>query len=245
MILRSALFGAAVVMASAFLPAAASAQKPITVQEALQRAKPAVVLVVAEVASEVTLDCGSGSGPQKITPPVFRETGTGWFLDADGWLITNGHVVQPAHEPPRWLANQQAQRAVTTACLPQVLKKMGLQPGDASDREEAAKRRLLDAVLPTAKVNLQPQIFVVTAKGRLKAEVKKYSPPVSEMSAKDLALLKVAGDSFPVLPLADSRGVQVGDPVHILGFPGVVLTHELLSQSLIHISEPTRLLSIS
>ena len=229
MILRSALFGAAVVGAAAWFPTAVFAQKPITVQEALQRAKPAVVLVVAEVASEVTLDCGSG--PQKITPPVYRETGTGWFLDADGWLITNGHVVQPAHEPPRWLANQQAQRAVTTACLPQVLKQMGLQPGDAPEREEAAKRKLLDTVLPTVKVNLQPQIFVVTAKGRLKAEVKKYSPPVSEMSAKDLALLKVAGDSFPVLPLADSRSVQVGDPVHILGFPGVVLSHELLSKS--------------
>jgi S1-C subfamily serine protease/rhodanese-related sulfurtransferase len=231
MILRSALFGAAVVMASASFPTPVSAQKPITVQEALQRAKPAVVLVVAEVASEVSLDCGFGAGLQKITPPVFRETGTGWFLDETGWLITNGHVVQPAHEPPRWLANQQAQRAVTTACLPQMLKKMGLQPGDASDREETAKRKLLDTVLPTTKVNLQPQIFVVTAKGRLKAEVKKYSPPVSEMSAKDLALLKVDGESFPVLPLADSRSVQVGDPVHILGFPGVVLTHELLSKS--------------
>ena len=229
MILRPALFGAVVVTAIASFPVAASAQKPITVQEALQRAKPAVVLVVAEVASEVTLDCGSG--PQKITPPVFRETGTGWLLDADGWLITNGHVVQPAHEPPRWLANQQAQRAVTTACLPQVLKRMGLQPGDSPEREEAAKRKLLDTVLPTAKVNLQPQIFVVTAKGRLKAEVKKYSPPVSEMSAKDLALLKVAGEAFPVLPLADSRSVQIGDPVHIIGFPGVVLSHELLSKS--------------
>jgi hypothetical protein len=141
MILRSALFGAAGVMVVASLPAGAlAAPKSITVQEALQRAKPAVVLVVAEVASEVTLDCGSG--PQKITPPVYRETGTGWFLDAEGWLITNGHVVQPAHEPPRWLANQQAQRAVTTACLPVMLKKMGLQAGDAPDREEAAKRKL-------------------------------------------------------------------------------------------------------
>jgi S1-C subfamily serine protease len=230
MILRPALFGAVLVGAVAGFPAtAASAQKPISVQEALQRAKPAVVLVVAEVASEVTLDCGSG--PQKITPPVFRETGTGWFLDESGWLITNGHVVQPAHEPPRWLANQQAQRAVTTACLPAVLKRMGLQPGDSPEREEAAKRKLLDAVLPTTKVNLQPQIFVVTAKGRLEAEVKKYSPPVSEMSARDLALLKVPGEDFPVLALADPRAVQIGDPIHIIGFPGVVLTHELLSKS--------------
>jgi S1-C subfamily serine protease len=230
MILRPALFGAVLVGAVAGFPAtAASAQRPITVQEALQRAKPAVVLVVAEVASEVTLDCGSG--PQKITPPVFRETGTGWYLDESGWLITNGHVVQPAHEPPRWLANQQAQRAVTTACLPGVLKRMGLQPGDSPEREEAAKRKLLDAVLPTTKVNLQPQIFVVTAKGRLRAEVKKYSPPVSEMSARDLALLKVPGEDFPVLALADPRAVQIGDPIHIIGFPGVVLTHELLSKS--------------
>jgi S1-C subfamily serine protease len=229
MILRSALFGAAVVMAVASVPSAVAAQRAITLQEALQRAKPAVALVVAEVASEVTLDCGSG--PQKVTPPVFRETGTGWFLDENGWLITNGHVVQPAHEPPRWLANQQAQRAVTTACLPQVLKRMGVQPGDRPDAEEAAKRKLLDAVLPTTKVNLQPQIFVVTAKGRLKAEVKKYSPPVSDMSAKDLALLKVPGEAFPVLSLADSRSVQIGDAVHIIGFPGVVLSHELLSKS--------------
>jgi S1-C subfamily serine protease len=229
MILRLVGFVVAVIMTTAGLPALALADKPLSVQEALLRAKPAVVLVVAEVSSEVSLDCGAG--PIKITPPVFRETGTGWFLDADGWLMTNGHVVQPAYEPPRWLANQQAQRAVTTACLPPVLKKMGLQPGDQPATEEAAKRRLLDSVLPSAKVNLKPEVFVVTAKGRFKAEVKKYSPPVNEMSGRDLALLKVPGENYPVLSLADSKGAQIGDPVHIIGFPGVVLSHELLNQS--------------
>ena len=53
------------------LPPPAGAQR--SVQEGLARATPAVVLVVAEVASEVTLDCGAG--PIKVTPPVFRETG--------------------------------------------------------------------------------------------------------------------------------------------------------------------------
>jgi len=218
---------------AALLPAPAGAQRNITVQEALLRAKPAVVLVVAEVAAEVTLNCGAG--PIKVTPPVFRETGTGWFVDSAGWLITNGHVVQPAHETPRWLVNQQAQRAVSTACLPKVLKGMGLQPGDRPELEEATKRKLLDQVLPTAKVALQPSVFVVTSRGRLKAEVKKYSSPVGaeagEMTGRDLALLKVPGDNFPALPLADSKTVQIGDPVHIIGFPGVVLSHELLNQS--------------
>ena len=223
----------AVLLLTAGLPRPAAAQRPRSVQEGLARATPAVVLVVAEVASDVTLDCGPG--PTKITPSVFRETGTGWFIADDGWLMTNGHVVQPAYEPPRWLVNQQAQRAVTAVCLPLVLKRMGLQPGERPDAEEAATRKLLDTVLPKAQVNLRPQVFVVTANGRLPAEVKKYSAPASseggQMSGRDLALLKVPGENFPVLSLADSRAAQIGDPVHIIGFPGVVLSHELLNQS--------------
>src|SRR5260370_41882463 len=110
------------------LPRPAAAQRPRSVQEGLARATPAVVLVVAEVASDVTLDCGPG--PTKITPSVFRETGTGWFIADDGWLMTNGHVVQPAYEPPRWLVNQQAQRAVTAVRLPLVAKRKCPQPGE-------------------------------------------------------------------------------------------------------------------
>jgi rhodanese-related sulfurtransferase len=212
----------------------AFAQPAISIQEILLRAKPGVVLIIAEVASEVTLDCGTG--PQTLTPPVFRETGTGWFIDERGWIITNGHVVQPAHEPPRWLVNQQAQRAVATACLPAALAKRGIAPGERPDVEDQIRRRLLDVVLPTTKVKLSPQVTVLVSSGaRLKAEVKKYSPPASPqpgvMSGRDLALLKVAGERFPVLPLAESRGVKIGDPIHILGYPGVVLSHELLNQS--------------
>lgn len=210
------------------------AQSHISMQEGILRAKPAVVMVVAEVSGEVTLDCGAG--PTKVTPPVFRETGTGWFVDGDGWVVTNGHVVQPAHETPRWLVNQQAQRAVITACLPKALERARLVPGERLEDEDRVKRKLLDTVLPSAKVNLVPQIFVLISNGtRVKAEVKKYSPPVSTeggvMSGRDLALLKIPGESFPVLALADSKGSQIGDPIHILGFPGVVLTHELLNAS--------------
>jgi S1-C subfamily serine protease/rhodanese-related sulfurtransferase len=206
----------------------------VTIQEVFLRAQPAVVLVIAEVSAEVTLDCGGGV--QTVTPPVYRETGTGWFVDGRGWIITNGHVVQPAHTPPRWLVNQQAQRAVSTACLTKALAQRGINPGEKPEVEDAIKRKLLDAVLPTTKVKLSPKVTVVISSGvRLKAEVAKYSPPVSAepgtMSGRDLALLKVPGEVFPVLPLAENRAVQIGDPLHILGFPGVVLSHELLNKS--------------
>src|SRR5262249_28279984 len=70
------------------------------------------------------------------------------------------------------------------------------------------------------------------------ATVKKFSPPISfgvnnkplPESGRDLALLRVPEGTFPAIGLA-ARDAQLGDPVHILGFPGVVLNHELLSMS--------------
>jgi hypothetical protein len=234
MILRFVLPVALVLLLVGGVPLSVNAETKIPVAEAMLRAKPAVVLVTAEVAAEVTVDCGSG--PTTVKPPVFRETGTGWFIDGNGWMVTNGHVVQPAHETPRWLVNQLAQRGVAMACLGKALERAGITPGEKPEVEDAIKRKLMDRVLATTRVTLQAQVFVLTSSGsKLKAEVKKYSQPVSaeraEPSVRDLALLKVPGDSFPVLRLADSSVVQIGDPIHVMGFPGVVLAHELLDQS--------------
>ena len=72
---------------SAALVSPAAAQPMFSVQEIVLRAKPAVVLISAEVNAEVTLDCGNGV--QTVTPPTFRETGTGWFVDRRGGGLTN------------------------------------------------------------------------------------------------------------------------------------------------------------
>src|ERR1044071_1945346 len=144
MILRFGLAVALALLVGAASPGPARSEAPIPVQEAMLRAKPAVVLVIAEVAAEVTLDCGGGT--TSVKPPAFRETGTGWFIDTAGWVITNGHVVQPAYETPKWLINQQAQRAVTIGCLNKALEKANLTPGERPDAEDALKRRLLDKV---------------------------------------------------------------------------------------------------
>lgn len=233
MIRRFLLLVSLGLLAGAGVALPAHAQQGLSVQEVVLRAKPATVLIISEVAAEVSLDCGGGF--QTVKPKEFRETGTGWFIDPSGWVITNGHVVQPAYEPPRWLVNQLAERAVTRACMGAALEAARMRPGEQPAAEEALKRRLLDKVLPTVKVSITPQVSVVLSSGtRLKAEVKKYSPPASTEpgapSARDLALLRVPSGNYPVLPLSDAT-VQIGDPLRILGFPGVVLSHELLNQS--------------
>ena len=91
---------------------------------------------------------------------------------------------------------------------------------------------------PGPRVEAKPSIFILMANGfRLVAKVEKYSPPVSTqtgagvMSGRDLALLAVEASEMPAFKLADSKNVKIGDPIHILGFPGVVLSHELLNAS--------------
>lgn len=213
---------------------AGAAGGALSVQEATLRAKPATVLIISEVASDVAFDCGSG--PTHVGPGPFRETGTGWFVDSAGHIVTNAHVVEPAHAPPHWLVNQLVQRAVTGTCVPLALGKRGIAPGERPDVEEQIRRRALDRVVPAARIELRPSISVLLSNGlRLPARVLKYSPPVSGapgvMSGRDLALLRVEASDMPALAVADSRTLKIGDPVRILGFPGVVLSHELLSAS--------------
>ena len=212
------------------------AAEGMSLQEILLRAKPATVLVVSEVSSEVVVNCGSGE--RKITPNPFRETGTGWFVDSNGWVVTNGHVVQPAHQPPPWLINEQAQRAVVSVCVYEELAKQGVAPGQRPDLEDERRRVAMARAYPSARVEIKPAIFILMANGfRLPGKVEKYSPPVSTqmgagvMSGRDLALLSVEAAEMPAFKLAESKNVKIGDPIHILGFPGVVLTHELLNST--------------
>jgi S1-C subfamily serine protease len=176
-------------------------QAQVTVQEILLRVKPAVVMVVAELGADVTFACPGGEVRRKL--PEVRETGTGWFINPSGWAVTSAQVIALAHEPPEAQLGEQARRAAPPGCR-------------------------VTAVQP------EPSIFVLLSNGfRLPATVAKYSPPVAaaQMPGQDLALLRLEAADMPALSLGDSGAIKIGDRLHILGFPDVVVTHELLNAS--------------
>src|SRR5258708_9195714 len=85
-----------------------------SLQEALLRAKPAVALVIAEVAGEVSVSCGVG-GEKRVSPQPLRETGTGWVIAPSGWMLTNAHVLSSAPKPRRTSEEQLPPRAAPHA----------------------------------------------------------------------------------------------------------------------------------
>jgi rhodanese-related sulfurtransferase len=233
-VLRPRILARWLALLAVLAPGPACAADGITLQEIVLRAKPATVLVVAEVGSEVVLDCGAGW--KKINPAPFRETGTGWFIDSNGWVVTNAHVVQPAHQDVPWVVQDQAEKAVTDVCVYDELERRGIAAGQRPDLETELRRQAMGRALQTTQVTLKPSLFILLGNGfRLPAKVEKYSPPVSTtrgagaMSGRDLALLYVEAAEMPAFKLGESKNAKIGDPIHILGFPGVVLTHELLN----------------
>jgi rhodanese-related sulfurtransferase len=230
--MRRLLLGAGAAVLALALPPVAAAK--MSVQEALLRAKPAVALITARVDAEVTMDCGEG--PVTVKPSPFVETGTGWFIDGRGWLITNAHVVDPAYRQPPWVAHELKKKAIDQACVEPALQAQGLMRGQRPDVEDRIRRRMTDRAMAGMKFDAEPSLSVLLSNGdRLPATVKKFSAPaLNDASGKplpdagrDLALLRVKDGVYPALTIA-SRDVQIGDPLHILGFPGVVLSHELL-----------------
>lgn len=223
-----------VIIAGLALPAAGHA---LTVQEAILRAKPAVALVTARVDAEVTMNCGEG--PVTVKPAPFVETGTGWLIDGRGWVITNAHVIDPVHRLPPWVSHELKKKAIDQACVDPALSERGMMRGQRPEQEDRLRRELTDRAMKGMKFTPQPSLTVLLSNGaRLPAEIRKFSAPllldgtgrpVSD-SGRDLALLRLPDGNYPALALG-SREVKIGDPVHILGFPGVVLSHELLSQS--------------
>jgi S1-C subfamily serine protease/rhodanese-related sulfurtransferase len=221
---------------AAWLAASGSASA-LTVQEAVLRAKPAVALITAEVRADVTMNCGRG--PVTVNPAPFVETGTGWFIDGRGYLITNAHVVDPAHRLPAWVTHELKKKAIEQACVEPVLREQGLARGQRPDVEDRLRRVATERALETATLTPQPKITVLLSNGEtLPAQILKFSPPLLldvtgkpvKDAGRDLALLRVPEGVYPALAPA-TREPKIGDPVHILGFPGVVLSHELLNKS--------------
>jgi rhodanese-related sulfurtransferase len=226
----------AVLFTAAWLVAPAHAAA-LTVQEAILRAKPAVALVTARVDAEVTMDCGAG--PVTIKPAPFVEHGTGWFVDGRGYLVTNAHVVDPAHRLPPWVVHELKKKAIDQACVEPVLQSRGMVRGQRPEVEDRIRSEVTERAMRGLKFVPQPQLTVLLPNGtRLNGEVRKFSPPLSldsngrptPDSGRDLALIRVADGVYPALTIA-ARSAKIGDPVHVLGFPGVVLSHELLNQT--------------
>jgi serine protease Do len=224
------LSGVAAWILAGGIPTGLHAASEAELQSAVFRAKPAVVMIAVRVGATATVRCGSGASAA-VNPGAIGELGSGSIIHPDGWIVTNGHVIQPYQEGADGaFAVELGEKAVATACAAE------LETLPAAARVQRI-RALAAAPENRRGLAVERSLEVHLSNGKAyQAEVKFYSPPayvvVGAEHGRDVAILKIEDKELPVVRLArHSTDLHLGQALFVIGFPGVVVSHELLSRA--------------
>jgi V8-like Glu-specific endopeptidase len=220
--------------------------------------KPGVVLVWASVKADIVLagpSAASSVGLTMLEEPVFMAMhaemssfGTGWLITPDGYLATNGHVIQIYHDQNEDKLQMQLFHDALDALgffENQAVQRYFAQggPGATEIPQLTMDKRiqLLTRLLPFAKITLDKELDVYLQNWQaFPAEVKEYSPPIMPFTGrasvpgktwatgKDVAILKIEGRDLPTMRIGDSDRMQLGDNVHVAGYPGTASFNNFL-----------------
>jgi S1-C subfamily serine protease len=139
---------------------------------------------------------GTVDGEDQI---IWYAAGSGTVVSPDGFILTNQHLITPAG----------------------VDEKL-----DELRAEFAAEGK-------TAELEVDAERFMIAiSDGRHLPQPRYVAAVVAEDDALDLAVLKIEGDQrgeplaaapddLPALPLGDSDALNLGDPIHVFGFPRI------------------------
>lgn len=180
------------------------------------RTRPAVVLIYSGINMKISLNNG-----QQFNYPYYG-SGSGFFINPNGYLVTNGHVVDIYN---KYMRDKPAfaQKVFNDF----IMKKLADDFRQARDRQPTERElsrsydRYMRTYEPSIVDHASINYVLMSNSETLRFELKKFSPSIPE-GGKDIAVLKVERDNCPVIMLGDSSALTLQQEIFTIGFPAVV-----------------------
>ena len=163
----------------------------------------------------------------------YRETGTGFLYRPDGYLITNGHVVQHANTKDAH-AQSDLVNLIVKAVLTSLIKDY---PALGQFHSVDEIRQAINLQISKSDVDLR--VWLANKKD-YHGEIKAFSDPIDQ-GGKDVAILKIDANNLPTVKLGDSNNVRIQEAITAIGYPGIAspLNFNLLGQESIFVPTAT------
>lgn len=202
-----------------FAPASAQVQKVSEGQRLAMYSKPAVVRILDGYGGRVY-----SPRTNKVYNVVYVGSGSGAFIDPNGYISTNAHVVATTKE-----GEDKAREKLFIQFIPQICRDLQVNP-------QQLTRNDINTLFNESRIEItQHYHHVITPDGSaFPFEIKSYGAPVGE--GKDVSIIKIEIKNAPVLKLGNSDKVQLQDHITVLGYPAAADTGLLDNKSALEAS---------